>query len=249
MKHTTLSRRTICGAALSLLVAAVGIGCGGGSDDSPPEGTRAFYEFNFTESAEGWEGGFADLPVEHPQDLYELGFTHAELQPDLLPTRKAVLISGHNRSDDLFMYMSKQLEGLRPSTEYDVTFDIQICSNAAEGLAGIGGGPGVAVYLKAGATTQKPDVVTEDGYLRINLDKGNQSVGGRDMVVLGDIGIPNDVAVYTYKRLNNNDAPLRVRTDSAGKVYVIVGTDSGFEGKTDLYYTQARLTLDPVLTG
>lgn len=215
-------------------------GCGGssGSTDS-----RATYEFNFRSGSEGWTAGFADLPLDYRQDIFELGFAHADLPAHLGAGRRALLLSGHNRSDDLFMFIKRRFDGLQPGTTYRVDFDVEIASNAPASFFGIGGAPGLSVYVKAGATTQEPLAVPQAGYLRMNIDKGDQSQEGRDTFNIGDISIPGDEAVYRLKRLDNRGRPFEAGTDAQGSLWVIIGTDSGFEGKTDLYYSQIRLTI------
>ena len=48
---------------------------------------------------------------------------------------------------------------------------------------------------------------------------------------------------YEFKVLKNNKKPLKIKSDADGKLWVFVGTDSGFEGKTVLYYTNVKVTL------
>jgi hypothetical protein len=73
-----------------------------------------------------------------------------------------------------------------------VDFHIDIASNTPEGLKGIGGSPGESVYVKAGATKHEPQVIEDDrGWLRMNIDKGNQASEGEDMTNLGTLANPN----------------------------------------------------------
>lgn len=55
-----------------------------------------------------------------------------------------------NRSDDLFMFLKKQLTDLKPLTSYKINFDIQLASNAISGGIGAGGAPGEGVGIGAG---------------------------------------------------------------------------------------------------
>ena len=101
-----------------------------------------------------------------------------------------IYVQGHNRSDDLFMFLKKRVDGLRPDTAYEISVSIDLATNVSAGLIGIGGSPGESVFVKAGASTAEP-VPLEDGkgYLRMNIDKGNQSRGGEAMAVLGNIAL------------------------------------------------------------
>jgi hypothetical protein len=240
MNHT--QQRSVNWAALLLSVLALlqlfGAVAGCGGANAPDIRSRSF-TFDFNNGNEGWNADFADLPSNYNQATYELGVSHAELPSPVPVVRRGIRIQGHNRSDDLFMFLKRKVTGLLPLRTYRVTYTVEFLSNAPESSFGIGGGPGSAVIVKAGATNFEPKATVDsrDGYLRLNADKGNQSAGGANLKVLGSIGIPGDQAVYTFKTLNGVTAPVTVTADSAGSVWLVLGTDSGYEGLTALYYT------------
>ena len=210
------------------------------------DGGEGEFSFDFKSDAEGWTVGFADLPVDYDQSIYELDHEHRPL-PDGLDG-SGIYVQGHNRSDDLFMFLKRRVGGLRPNTVYAVSVSIDLATNVSVGLIGIGGSPGESVFVKAGASTVEP-LAEEDsnGYLRMNIDKGNQSRGGESMVVLGNVAHPEVLDTeYRVKTLDNVDMPLSVATDSEGRVWLIVGTDSGFEGLSKLYYPRISYTLSSV---
>lgn len=227
----------------SLLIASVVVGLYLSFFDVPlasaktPQQEQTF-EFTFDTDPEGWVAGFADLPADYDQDTYELGSGYRELPEGL--AGNGLYIQGHNRSDDLFMYLARQVNGLQPSTEYQVSVELDLATNVPEGSVGIGGSPGESVYVKAGASARKPSEVQDSGgWLRSNIDKGNQSNGGTQMVVVGNISHPNVISdEFKIKKLTNGGSPLSVTTDANGNVWLIVGTDSGFEGLTTLYYSE-----------
>jgi len=201
------------------------------------------YRFNYTfdKDQEGWVTGFADLPADYDPDLFELDSGWSELPSGL--EGSAIYLSGHNRSDDLFMYLQQHITGLKPETTYQVDFSIHLASNTPEGMMGIGGSPGESVYIKAGAVNREPELVTDDiDWLRLNIDKGNQATAGEDMINLGTIANPNiDLGTFTGEEyalmnLNNQMISFTVTSDKDGSIWVIIGSDSGFEGATTLYY-------------
>ena len=216
------------------------------------DGTEAVYDYDFGSDAEGWTVGFADLPVDFDQSIFELDHGHRPL-PDGLEG-SGVYVQGHNRSDDLFMFLKKQVGELRPNAAYAVSVTLDLANNVPAGTFGIGGSPGESVFVKAGASTVEP-LTGEDRnrYLRMNIDKGNQANGGEDMVVLGNVANGEVVnREYRIKMLDNVDLPLSVSTDGEGRVWLIVGTDSGFEGLSALYYSRISYTLsivEPPRTG
>ena len=90
----------------------------------------------------------------------------------------------------------------------------------------------------------EPKRVIEGNQYSLNVDKGNQSQAGASTVVLGNIAVETQNYAYTLITRSNstqNAAPFIVTTNSLGELWLIVGTDSGFEGKTTLYYTKVNV--------
>jgi hypothetical protein len=140
------------------------------------------------------------------------------------------------------------VDGLKPETTYLVTFRIDLVTNVPGDMVGIGGSPGESVYVKAGATALEP-LVEEDasGYLRMNIDKGNQATGGKDIINLGHIAHPelgeSAEGEYKVKSLDNEGRDFQATTDENGSLWYIVGTASGFEGLTALCYSEISIAL------
>jgi len=235
-------KRSIWFLAIAVLAMVVG-GCGSSDSDTPVGEMRLVYQF--VEGAEGWIGDFADYPRGREED-YELRFAYTRLPSPLDTTKGALMLSGNNHSDDLFMFLKRRITGLTPNTVYSVAFRVEIASNVADGMTGIGGSPGEGVVVKVGAVPVEPLKVLDpvDGYYRMNIDKGNQSVGGRDMIVIGDFSNDTDKNVYALKQVATT-TPFRVQSDDGGNVWVIVGTDSGFEGTTTIYYNEIEIVFTP----
>ena len=213
--------------------------------------TEYQFEFDFENDEQDWVTGFADLPTDYDPLIYELDSGWGALPSGL--EGNAIYLNGHNRSDDLFMYLMVQVEGLRPDTNYQVHFSIDLASNTPEGMMGIGGSPGESVYVKAGAVDFEPEVIeAADGWLRMNIDKGNQASEGEDMINLGTLANPNiDLDTFTGEEyalmtLTSEDRLFEVISDGNGIVWLIVGTDSGFEGLTRVYYDKISIQMNEV---
>ncbi len=218
-----------------------------GSDEDPGPGSDPVeFDFSFETDADGWGIAFADLPEDYDESIYELDGGHRAL-PDGLDGA-GIYVQGHNRSDDLFMYLKRRVDGLTPAAPYTVSASVDLATNAALASVGIGGSPGSSVYVKAGASTAEPDAAPDStGHLRMDIDKGNQSRGGSQMAVLGTVGHPDIVGnEFRLKTLDSMDSPVVVKADDSGSAWLIVGTDSGFEGLTRLYYDRIAFTLAPV---
>ena len=210
-------------------------------------GTKIPATRSFDLRPDEWAVGFADLPVDFAPELYELDYGSRRLPSGL--EGDGLYVQGHNRSDDLFMFLKTQLDGLEPRTGYRVTFVVDLATCVPEGMVGIGGSPGESVYVKAGATTLEPEVLTDDaGYLRMNIDKGNQAREGVNMINLGNIAHPDLTGAagekFMIKRLESTGRDFRATSDADGNMWVIVGTDSGFEGLTTLYYGKVSVVLE-----
>ena len=219
--------------ALMMVMAACG--------DSADEAFESPAEFDFADDDQGWVPGFADLPVvDVDSGSYDLDSGWGALPSDL--GGSGVFSAGTNRSDDLFMYWKRELRGLEPDTVYSLTFDLTVATNVAGGLFGVGGSPGESVFIKAGASTIEPEAVEDEaGWLRMNIDVGVQSQDGEDAIVVGTVGnesLPEDADGTQFARmeLSSEFIDFTARTDADGVLWLIVGTDSGFEGRTTIWY-------------
>ncbi len=70
------------------------------------------------------------------------------------------------------------------------------------------------------------------------------------MIVLGNIAYTpesaDDAGGWHIKPLDSAGLAFSVTSDGEGAVWFIVGTDSGFEGLTALYYDQVTVNLEEV---
>jgi hypothetical protein len=237
---------------LLALVALAPAGCGGSGNGGGTAPTARVITSDFDGGDNGWTGGFADLPAA-PNEFYDLLI---EPNAALPPTARGAdargfRIRSSNRSDDVFMFLKRQIRGLAPGVRYRVSYTVTFASNAPETGFGVGGPPGTGVFVKAGATSVEPLPVpdaTFPDFLVMNIDKGIQANSGTDARVIGNVAIPGDEFIYTLKTLATApEQEITATADPAGRLWLIVGTDSGFEGLTDLYYTQINATLTPVL--
>lgn len=215
-------------------------------DEVNKPGGENTYTYTFEKNTEEWVGDFADYFVGE-DDRFELSFRRTSLPDPLDQSQMALEISGRNLSDDLFMFIKRRITGLKPGAAYQLFFDIELASNAPENSVGIGGSPGSSVYLKAGATRLEPLAVKEGEDWAMNIDKGNQSQGGEDMIVLGHVGTDKEEFEYTLISRNNADTPFSITADDNGELWVIIGTDSGFEGATTLYYNRIELSFQEIM--
>ena len=214
------------------------------SDDENDTTNPEFVEltFDFQNDTQSWEGDFADYPVGE-EDFYELSYEFSYLPTPLNTNLGALKQSGNNHSDDLFMFIQRQLNELEPNTDYKVSFEIEFASNVANGMVGVGGSPGEGVAIKAGVTNIKPEKINQEGMYQMNIDKGNQGTGGSDMFLIGDFSNDTNQNEYTLKNLVANDI-LTVSTNGSGELWLVIGTDSSFEATTTIYYNLIKVKLE-----
>jgi len=211
--------------------------------------------YNFRFGSQGWTADFADYPpnIGTGYDLVA-GIRFMPRKLTRVPQR-GFYIQGNNHSADLFMFLKRRLaveEGIIAGQTYRIEYVITLASNAPSGCGGIGGPPGESVFLKAGASSIEPLAVLQpNGYLRMNVDKGNQAQSGTAASVAGNIanGIPCEQA-FPYLPFvliqRSHQHTTNVMANSNGELWLLVGTDSGFEGLTRLYYQSIRVRLVPV---
>ncbi len=230
-------------ALLALLVFLLP-GCDGTTLEPPPDPVT--FDLDFTAESHGWEAGFSDFRPQDEEQM-ELASGHEPLPADVEEEGIGLFVGATNRSDDVFMYWTGQVDGLEPGVVYEARFRVDFATEAPSGCVGVGGPPGEAVHLKTGATPVRPEPVEENGYLQMNIDKGNQLQDGEDAIRIGDVANTNEDCLdwrWEMKTLESAD-PFEARADEEGSLWLLVGTDSGFEARTELFYTRFRVELDP----
>ena len=214
----------------SIIAAATLMSCS--DNDSFP--TRFVLSDKFTTNSQGWVGDFADYPTTDSV-FYELSYSHTKLPAPLDTAKKALRISGNNHSDDLFMFLKKKVTGLKPNQTYNAKFEVEFASTVPNGMMGVGGSPGESVYFGAGFSAIEPKKEVDNGYYRIkNVGKISQAADGKDMKVMGNVANGTDKNQYT---LVKRSGTFTGKTDAQGQLWLMIGTDSGFEATTTLYYT------------
>lgn len=233
---------------LASLLLGLSSACSGALGE-PDDGTgRRDLLFTFDTDTQDWTGNFTDLAQSQVNDVGFLA-ERRDLPAGTGLSGGALFVSGRNPSDDLFMFITTPVTGLLPSTPYAVTFELELVSNGPTDCVGVGGSPGESVFVKAGAAPVQPDRVMDsrDHYV-LNVDKGNQSNEGANAVMVGDIANGStDCTNPPYRPItrDNRSRPLRVTSDAQGTLWLFVGTDSGYESTTSLYYDTIRVVLEP----
>jgi hypothetical protein len=217
-------------------------GCG--TSSVGPSDRRTF-PFDFASGTQGWVPGFADYPPEYGPQM-ELVAEYRRLPAPLDQTRGGLFISGLNHSDNLFMFWKRRVDGLQNDRTYLVEFTLEFATSVPKGAGGPGR-PDGSVWVKVGASSVEPvPVLSAEGRYHLNIDKGNQAQSGKEAVVIGTVGNLSGTETWELKELESGASPpLTVTPNPDGSVWLLVGTDSGFEGRTSLYYTRLSAQLTP----
>jgi len=218
--------------------------------------------FDFRNGALGWQTGFARYPPATDKDgFYQLLAEIRSLPADLGVNGTGFYIQGNNHSDALVMFMKRRLSadnGIVAGLAYQVNFTITFASQAPTGCFGAGGSPGDSVNLRAGATPAEPLTLLESSkpslisILGFNVDIGGGSGPNKNGIAAsftGTIanGLPCDSSTRPWVSIQrNHQHTTLVNANSKGEIWLFVGTDSGFEGLTQLYYQRIDVTLTPV---
>lgn len=214
------------------IAAAIGMSILAGTAAAKETTTGVGFDFNQNDG--GFTPIFSDYPNEQGvEEFYELRSGHEEVP--IADAGKGLFLSGNNHSDDLFMGYYKELSGLVPETEYQFTVRFQLATNVEGDMVGIGGGPGGSVFVKCGVASKEPENSLDTlNHFRLNIDKGSQSQSGADMTVVGTLAKEENNRPGEYE-FNEIETKVIARTDEAGTAYLVIGTDSGFEGVTSYY--------------
>lgn len=217
-------------------------GLSGCNIDLIPEEGRAF-NYDFNAGAQGWTAGFSDYPADNAAS-YQLQSGIKALPQN--SGKSGFFVSGMNRSDDLFMFLKRQFSGLEPSTKYYARVRLSFLSNAGVSCMGVGGAPGESVYVKFGYGDKEPK---QEGYY-LNLDKGQQAESGSYAKVIGNVaaqGADCSGVKFAEKTIQTTTTErIPVYSNAQGQAWLFVGTDSGYEGLTSLYYTSIEIALEPL---
>lgn len=218
---------------------------------TPTPSSRSI-SFSFQDDIAGWESGYSDYTKGQEELIaFESGYRQV---PEPLASRSGFLLSSYNVADDVFMYITRRVGSLEPNTRYRVEVDVTFATNVPRGCAGIGGAPD-AVHMKVGASDLKPANIPKSSegpeYLSINVDKGDQAQSGTEVVAIGTVGKAEESTTcnnepYELKSLATGEEGPIVTTDAQGRLWLVIGTESGFEGETAIYILEGEVTLTPV---
>ena len=216
-------------------------------DDLNDNGTDPSFIFSYNfEGGQGeWIDGFTEYPLSKEDSL--MISSEFTVVPSTITVADSLLrLSVIDTEGELFSFLKIQIEDLTPSTVFDVELEIEL---AAENLdaAGTTYTDDMKVHVKAGVFENEPLIVDGDsidfGYTTyvLDIDKGNGTDAGDDMVFLGTFDMPEPRASTPITRGNNSGKLLRASTDADGNMWLLIGTDSETKMHQAFYYSRVTV--------
>lgn len=221
----------------------------GGCDILDSEEPGKVVEYDFRDSTSSWEAFFTGYNAGWEEKM-ELRHGHNELPEPLDTGDRGLYISALNQSDDVKMLFRKQVGGLDPNSTYEVGFTVRFATDVPTGCAGVGGAPGEGVKVIADASSERPEPIVggaEDDYYLLNIQYRDDPREWYRGAIMGDIANSRTCEEgykYEIKELRSESGHATVRTDGEGRAWLLFGTRSGFEGRTELYYTYFEARFD-----
>ena len=202
------------------------------------------YTFEFEDGDEEWQSFFSDYP-EGDEEFYELNFERTVLPDPLDNDTHALKLSGNNHSDDLLSIVYRKFSGLKPNTKYKITFDVDMASITPSNSVGVGGSPDLS--FGAGGIAEAPSNSLDDqNHYRPNFESALQSgLSNEVFKVLGKIGVKENNTQWTMINRHNKKDGITLETNGAGELWLMMGTDSGFESTTTLYFKKITIRMTP----
>jgi hypothetical protein len=248
--------------SIALLVLVVFAGCSSSGPEFDPQVQPGVFEFDFETGRQGWVPIFVGIPKdkEGGEDLasqVETESDHRSLPDEVEKEGQALFSSGFIGSPEMGLYFKRRIDGLTPDTEYRVRFEVSFASNIPSNCGGFGGIPGTDPVL-ALAVQPEPVRIVEEGEL---VDKYQVTEPVRNLVdarkeaaTLGEVGI-DDLSCedarargwpYRMKQLEGGEGLKTVRTNEAGRAWVLVGTITNVSQQVSFYYDEITVRFETV---
>ena len=232
---------TVAGAAL-----AVSSGCELLGQGDP---FLRIHPFEFPHDSQGWTADFSGYSASESAKSLSLTFEHRLLPEEADQTGTALYLAGHNREqgNSLFMFVKRRVEDLAPNTAYRVHMTLKVTSTSPGKLCRTQTLPfddPIRATIQAGAFSSEPTVKVRDGVHRFTVDRTRKAPVGRLARVdtiehsLRNCGFPG--GFHVLRTYNHNDQ-VRVRTDSDGRLWAVVGLETLFGVKTTFYIKSIKL--------
>jgi hypothetical protein len=183
------------------------------------------FNFNFEDGKQGWT---SHQSVERTKLFSQLEDRHG------------LSFSEQNPDKDIILLIQKEIKNLKPNTNYRITFNM----NWLAWLDAYA----LPIFVKVGAINQEPtakiidlDNENED-IIAYKFDKGEIGRNGRDFIVAGQLN-PNENGLPFLKNVHNLNNPFFVNTDEKGRLFLMIGIESGNVIIENVFLSTVRVLL------
>jgi hypothetical protein len=226
-----------------------------GDHPSTPDSTD-LRTFDFTAGFGGWTADVTHIYEWAPLARQAFVADWRPLPAPLDTSTSAVFLQGDAGGNDFngpFLYVKKQIAGLRPDTTYQVTFSLDIATNTPSPCpSSVSLIPGAFTAIKAGASTVEPVSVLGSGdRYDLSVDMGSTfDSAGTHAVILGSlantvVACSGPTTLVWQKKSLTGVASVSVKTASDGTLWILTGADAGNPAEASLYLLKLVATFTP----
>ncbi|MDR2907431.1 MAG: hypothetical protein LBU91_05535 [Bacteroidales bacterium] len=186
---------------------------------------------NFEVDEEGWTShfrGYQDGCLEED----ELCIIWSKLIPPM-GDRGGISFSGKNYSNQLFLYIQKEVGELLPNTTYNITFNTSWVSQ-------LGSNP-APTFVKVAVLNEEPFPVYED-LIKPSFDKGPIGQNSRDFNVIGRFSA-NPSGYPTQDDFHNLQNVYTGTTNLNGRLFLIIGVEPQYGHVSNIFLNTLRVVL------
>lgn len=202
-----------------------------------------FSAFDFADGAQGWTGHFSDYP-EGYEDSLELEFIYDDFPLESNLTGKTIRISGKNPHRDLFYFIKRKVDGLKPETSYLLEYDIHFLLSIMDGKSDFTGD----VYVKAGGLGLEPELELSEANAgldqksqELNMDIGSKpSISGQDVISIGRVEMPQQEESKLFNATSFGQQFI-ISANDKGEIWLIIGFDSSVSAHLAFYFSHINV--------
>gem|GEM_PF-833104 len=209
------------------------------------------FEYDFTQSDHNWEAFISNYSN---ADLQQLDFTtdYTNLPSPLSSSENAHFVHAENHPEGFKILYRKQIDGLEPFTPYQIRYTIRFATDVPSGCDEIGEPAGEDVRVLARSHVVKPDTTNIQGFdfeNILNIQHLENPQTWLNESTIGDITNTrgcSESRQFEMKEIRTRSNFDSLTADSNGRVWLMFGTHTGYQGSTSLYYTYFKAEFEKI---
>jgi hypothetical protein len=195
--------------------------------------------YDFNDGLQGWQGGFADYP-EGDEEYFELEQGLRPLPASVDANRQAYYMHGNDLSDDLMMYLKRQVEpgeGIVAGQRYLLLFHVTFASAVGR----------IPVGLFVGGKTNEPVVEARQDTHYAYLFMPDIATYTSKASGVGSVYVEEHDHDKVFVAIRQSHMhPMAVTADDTARLWLMAEFDSGSEAELAFYFMRIRVTFVPL---